>query len=281
MLEGLTFSEEDFLLFRSFIHEKFGIYFKDEKRSFIETKLAPQVMSNGFPSFKEYIQFLKWGTQSSVEVARVMSLLTNNETYFFRELPQLMVFRDTLLPALRDIKAKKDEKRIRIMSAGCSTGEEVYTISMLVFQSGIFFWDWDVQIIGMDISERALGIAQQGIYYDRSFRVTDNEYKKKFFSYNAGSYHVKDNIKKNTSFVLGNISDPATWFSYKNFDILLCRNVLIYFSEEKIKMVVNNFYQALGEEGCLLLGHSENMFGIPNQFILEQYPETTVYRKKK
>ncbi len=254
MIYQFELTELQFRLIRDFIHEKFGIYFKDEKISFMQMKLYPRVLSLGLGSFGDYFNLVKYEPDSEKELSRMLSLLTNNETYFFRELPQLKVFRDALLPQLRERKFARNEKEIRVVSAGCSTGEEVYTLAMLAFETGSFFWGWDVQIIGMDISETALEAARQGSYYASSFRMTEAAYIKKFFSPNSGDYQVKDNIRRMISFVYGNITNPQTWEGFKEIDIIFCRNVLIYFSEKKIKTAVGNFYQALREGGHLLLG---------------------------
>ena len=275
-------SEIEFRLIRDFIHERFGIYLKDEKISFVKMKLYPRVINLGMSSFNDYFNYVKYGSDGDKELLKMVSLLTNNETYFFRELPQLRAFKDELLPQLREKKLSREEKEVRVVSAGCSTGEEVYTLAMLTFETGSFFWGWDAQIIGMDISSMALEAARRGIYYPRSFRMTDPRYTKKFFSVNSGKhYEVKDNIKKMTSFVYGNITEPNTWEGIGKVDIVFCRNVLIYFSEEKTKAVVNNFYNALRKGGYLLLGHSETLTGMSNEFESLRFPETFVYRKIK
>ncbi len=279
MIYQFNMTELEFRLIRDFIHEKFGIYLKDKKLSFVKMKLYPRVLSLGMSSFSDYFNLVKYGPDGKKEHMRMLSLLTNNETYFFRELPQLKVFRDVLLPQLRGEKLARDEREIRIVSAGCSTGEEVYTLAMLAFETGSFFWGWDVQIIGMDISETALEAARQGSYYASSFRMTEAAYIKKFFSPNSGDYQVKDNIRRMISFVYGNITNPQTWEGFKEIDIIFCRNVLIYFSEKKIKTAVGNFYQALREGGHLLLGHSETLTGISDEFEMVRFPDTFIYRK--
>lgn len=281
MIYQFELTELQFRLIRDFIHEKFGIYFKDEKISFMQMKLYPRVLSLGLGSFGDYFNLVKYEADGDKEISRMVSLLTNNETYFFRELPQLIVFRDALLPQLRERKLAQNKKEVRVVSAGCSTGEEVYTLAMLTFETGSFFWGWNVQIIGMDISEMALEAARRGVYYAPSLRMTESVYAKRFFSFNSGDYRAKDNIKRMTSFVYGNITDPQTWEGLKDIDIIFCRNVLIYFSEEKIKSAVNNFQQALRKGGHLLLGHSETLTGISDDFELVRFPDTFIYRKKE
>ncbi|MGA1791400.1 MAG: CheR family methyltransferase [bacterium] len=278
MIYQFDLTELEFRLIQDLIQERFGIYLKDEKRSFIKMRLYPRAVTLGFESFREYFQFIKYGPENERELLRMISLLTNTETYFFREVPQLNAFRDYLLPEFREKKIARNEKRIRILSAGCSTGEEVYTLAMLTFDTGNFFWGWDVQIIGIDINEMALETARQGIYYERSFRMTDPEYREKFFSSNSGDFITKENIKRMTSFVFGNITLPL---SMRDFDLIFCRNVLIYFSEEKFKSAIHNFCNVLRPGGYLLLGHSETLTGMSDEFEIRRFPETFVYKKKE
>ena len=272
--------EHEFRMIREFIHEKYGIYFKDEKRSFIRMKLYPRAAQLGLSSFGEYFNFVKYSDPEKRELLRMISLLTNNETYFFRELPQLHVFRDHLLPELKEKKLQQDQKIITIVSAGCSTGEEVYTLAMLTFESGSFFWGWDVRITGIDINENAVESARRGVYYPRSFRMTDPCYTRKYFSENSGDYIAKDTIRKMTCFTYGNVTDPVTWENLVDVDIIFCRNVLIYFSDEKADETLRIFSCALREGGYLLLGHSETITGLYREFEVVRYPETIIYRKR-
>lgn len=274
-------TDVEFRLVREFIHERFGIYLKDEKRLFVQMRLYPRVMNLGLSSFNDYINHFKYGADRDREVSRVISMLTNNETYFFRELPQLIAFRDFLLKELHESKISSGHKSMKILSAGCSTGEEVYTLAMLAYETGSFFWGWDMHIMGMDISENALETARRGVYYPRSFRMTDPKYLAKFFSSNCENHSAKDSIRRMTSFVPGNITDPADWEDKKGFDIIFCRNVLIYFSEDKVKAAVENFHNALNPGGYLLLGHSETLTGIYDEFEAKRFPQTIVYKKKE
>ncbi|MBN2374665.1 methyltransferase [bacterium] len=276
MINQFQLSELEFLLLQEFIHERFGIFFKGEKRSYINMKISPRLVANGFRSFNEYINFLKYGQGNSRELSTMISQLTNNETYFFREIPQLDIFKEKLLPELREKRIIKDDKRIRVLSAGCSTGEEVYTLAMLTYDTGIFLGGWDIKITGMDISEKAVETARQGLYYERSLRMTDPKYRERFFTPLEGTYIIKNNIKDMASFMTGNIISPLPSLSY---DIIFCRNVLIYFSEAKIKTAISNFYNALRPGGYLLLGHSESLTGIFDKFEIKRFPQALIYKK--
>src|SRR6185369_790271 len=121
-------------------------------------------------SFEDYYHYLRFGPQKAEELQRMVSHLTNNETYFYREMPQLQVFADHILKALKERKTKAGERELRVLSAACSTGEEVYSLAMIVYDSGQFFWNWDVQVNGLDIDQAALEKARKAVYQHNSFR---------------------------------------------------------------------------------------------------------------
>lgn len=280
MIERPELAETEFRLLRDYIHERFGILFKDDKLGFVRMKLQPRVLAAGMAGFGEYLQWLKYGPEAESEQRKAISLLTNNETYFFRELPQLNAFRDLLLPRVRDQKVRQDRRRLRILSAGCSTGEEAYTLAMIVFETGSFFWNWDLRVIGMDIDDQALAQARGGVYPARSFRMAAPEYQNRFFSPNGAGYHVRPNLRQLVDFVPGNIADPSTWPEFGELDFIFCRNVLIYFSEAKVSAAIAAFHSALRPGGCLLLGHSETLTGVVHDFEPLRLPETIVYRRR-
>jgi chemotaxis protein methyltransferase CheR len=271
-------SEVEYRMLRDYIHDQSGIYLKDEKHSYLRMKLYPRVVSLGLNSFSAYLQNLKYGPDRLAEWSRMIALVTNNETYFFRETPQLMIFHDHLLPELRETKQEGKDRTIRVLSAGCSTGEEAYTLALLAFNTGSFFWGWDLRIVGLDINDNALCAARQGEYYERSFRMMDQQYLR-FFNPNNGHFEVKDSIKRFVEFRRGNISEPGSLRELGTFDIIFCRNVLIYFSEDKLKAAVDNFHSVLNDGGYLLLGHSETLTTVETDFKPRRFPESIIYRK--
>jgi chemotaxis protein methyltransferase CheR len=274
-------TDMEFRMIRDFIHEKSGLYFNEEKRSFLRIKLCQRLISLGLDSFLDYYYHLKYTKDDGKELSRMLSLITNNETYFFRELPQLTVFRDIVLPEIRERKIASNQRELTVVSAGCSTGEEAYTLAMLIFETGGFFWDWNVKVIGLDIDDGALEVAAEGKYSDRSLRMTEQANNERYFSKNSGDYKVKDNIIKITSFRKQNIVNPTTWDEINNIDVLFCRNVLIYFSEEKMRDTVGYFYKALRNGGYLFLGHSESLSSMPSDFKPRRFPETIGYLKSE
>src|SRR4029453_3191335 len=143
--------EEEFRLLRDFIHERFGLYFEDSQRNSLRSRLTGRLAGLDLLSFENYYHYFLFGPQRVEEQQRMVGHLTNNETYFYREMPQLQVFADTVVRSIKDAKAGISDRSLRILSAGCSTGEEAYTLAMIVYDSGQFFWSWDVQVIGMDV----------------------------------------------------------------------------------------------------------------------------------
>ena len=199
--------------------------------------------------------------------------------YFFREPYQLKAFSEEILP---EIKARKEnntkDKNLYIWSAGCSTGEEPYTIAMLILESGQFR-DWNVEIFGNDISQRVLQVARKGVYTQSSFRGMDDRLINKYFERLDGKYKIKDEVKNLTRFGYLNLMDRGRMSLLRNMDTIFCRNVLIYFDPESKKKVIQNFYEKMDDGSYLLLGHAESMINISTAFILQHLKNDMVYRK--
>ncbi len=222
---------------------------------------------------------MRYDSKSSEELSVVIDTLTTNETYFFREPYQLKAFSEEILP---EIKARKEnntkDKNLYIWSAGCSTGEEPYTIAMLILESGQFR-DWNVEIFGNDISQRVLQVARKGIYTQSSFRGMDDRLINKYFERLDGKYKIKDEVKNLTRFGYLNLMDRGRMSLLRNMDTIFCRNVLIYFDPESKKKVIQNFYEKMDDGSYLLLGHAESMINISTAFILQHLKNDMVYRK--
>jgi chemotaxis protein methyltransferase CheR len=206
--------------------------------------------------------------------------LTNNETYFYREAGQLTAFADNVLRLLKDRKVKNGERRLRILSAGCSTGEEVHTLAMLLHDSGEFFWNWDVQIVGVDIDQIALDKARRGLYHHNSFRSIGPELiERHFLPQGGGAHQVKDSVRKHVQFIHGNIIEPATYEALRPLDVIVCRNVLIYFSDQATLRAIQTFHSALEPGGYLLLGHAESLSRISDLFTPIRFKGAMIYQK--
>jgi chemotaxis protein methyltransferase CheR len=204
-------------------------------------------------------------------------MLTTNETYFFREEYQLKAFSEEILPEL--IQQRKNDKRLRIWSAGCSSGEEAYTIGILIRENSAFA-DWNVEIFGNDISRRMLKNARQGNYSKSSFRTMNAYYLNKYFRREGERYQIiDDKLRSIVNFGQLNLVDEEMLKLVGNVDIVFCRNVLIYFDMAVRLRVLKTFYDKLYDKGYLLLGHSESLFNISTDFEAVNLKNDMVYRK--
>jgi chemotaxis protein methyltransferase CheR len=209
----------------------------------------------------------------------MVSHLTNNETYFFREVAQLEVFSNHVLASLKERRAKTGASVLRLLSVGCSTGEEALTLGMILFDSGQFFWGWDVGVTGMDVDEAALEKASRGVYHQNSLRAVTPALLGRHFVAGEKGVRVKDSIRKLVSFRPGNLLDPASYEGLVPLDALFCRNVLIYFSDEAIQKAVRLFHEVLAPGGYLFLGHAESLARVTSAFTPIRFQGAIVYQK--
>jgi chemotaxis protein methyltransferase CheR len=204
---------------------------------------------------------------------------SRNETYFFREDFQLRTFSEEILPELRERKEKAGSRQLRIWSAGCSSGEEPYTLAMILL-SQPWLQDWRVEIVGTDISQRVLQLARQGIYSESAFRTTDAASRQRFFSPDgSGKERICDEVRRLVTISHLNLFDTARVALLGRMDAIFCRNVIIYFDQPGKKKVVETFLQRLHPEGFLLLGHSESLMNISTAFRLRHLKHDMVYQK--
>jgi len=272
---------EEFRLIREFVEKTYGLVLDSDKVSFLGSRLWKRVQELGLSTFEEYSSHIKFSPHAIEERKKFISHITNNETYFFREEPQLKAFAGSILQHLRINKMNRGNRKIRILSAGCSTGEEVYTLAMLLFEAGLFAWDWDIKIIGIDIDSQALAAAEEGIYSGRTFQSMPNHLLERYFIRYENGYRVRESLERITSFTYGNLLEIERVLNEKEFDIIFCRNVLIYFSDDTIRRVIESFRDNLTEEGVLFLGHSESLMRITDRFLPVRYPGTIIYKRNR
>jgi len=273
-------SEEEFRLLRDLIHERFGLYFEDNQRASLRSRLAGRLASLDLMNFEDYYRYLRFGPQRTEELERMVSHLTNNETYFYRESPQLQVFAEHVLRSIKERKvAGAGQRTLRILSAGCSTGEEAHTLAMLVYDSGQFFWNWDVQVIGLDVDPQALEKARRGLYFHNSFRSLSPAQLDRHFVRQGAGASVKDAIRRMVTLRHGNLVEPASFDGLAPLDVIFCRNVLIYFSDAMILKVARTFHELLAPGGYLFLGHAESLSRITDLFTAVRFQGAMVYQK--
>lgn len=275
----ILMTDEEFRLIRDHIYNHCGLSFDISSKFLIEKRLSNRVRLNHLKNFKEYYRFLRYDPKANDELSIVVDTITINETYFFRELCQLKAFSEEALPEIKNRKISTGQgKNLYIWSAGCSTGEEPYTIAMLILETGQFK-DWHVEIFGNDISQRVLQVARKGVYTQSSFRNTDKRFTDKYFEMSDNKYKIKDEVKNMVSFGFLNLMDRNKMSLLKNMDVIFCRNVFIYFDIEAKKKAVQNFYEKMEEGSYLFLGHAESIMNISTAYTLHHLKNDMVYRK--
>jgi len=272
----LQLTEEEFRLIRDLIYNHCGLFFDDDSKYLLDRRLAQRVARHNLSGFREYYQFLKYDRRRDEEIADIMDLLTTNETYFFREAFQLRAFTDEIVPEVMKLKHK--ERTLRIWSAGCSTGEEPYTIAMLLLELGCFH-GWRIEIVGSDISHRVVQHARKGVYTKSSFRATEERYLKRFFTETDEGYRISDQVRELVTISQMNLFDANRLALLGKMDVIFCRNVIIYFDQSSKKRVIESFYNTLRGGGYLLLGHSESLMNISTAFALKHLKNDMVYQK--
>lgn len=268
---------EDFISFRDYIHEKSGMYFPETKMYLVKNRLGNRMNQLGIKNFKDYFYMVKYDTGMK-EFNVLMNLLTTNETSFFRNMPQIEAFTDEALPKI--METKQPGSTLRIWSAGCSTGEEPYTMSMNIMEKILNYTSYNVEIIANDISLEVLTAARKGIYHELSLRTTPKLYIDKYFTKKGNVYHIKDIVKKLVKFSQINMIDSMKMSLIRNVDIIFCRNVTIYFSDEIKRKIVKYFYNSLVKGGYYFIGHSESLHGISKAFKLVYFKNGLVYKKE-
>lgn len=269
---------DEFHLIRDFIYQYCGLYFADESKYLLEKRLNKRLADLRLNCFRDYYYQLRYGQEQQQELAAAIDLLTTNETYFFREDFQLRAFTEEVIPELMRVKAERGEKSLRIWSAGCSSGEEPYTLAMLLL-GNLALRDWSIEIIGTDISRRVLKIAREGLYGQSSFRATDQKYLQRFFTPVGQKWQISSQVKDLVSISHLNFFDMNRVALLGEMDAIFCRNVIIYFDLEAKKRVIRTLHERLSPGGYLLLGHSESLMNISSDFKLRHFTHDMLYQK--
>lgn len=267
---------EEFRVLRDLIGARTGILFGNDARMSLERKLRERLQVLNMESFTEYYQHLRFSQRAAAEWDEALELITTNETYFFREDYQLRAFQEEVLPLLA--AQAKARKRLVVWSAGCSTGEEAYTIAILLRESHLFD-DWELRVLGSDISKRCIGVARRGVYGSASFRTTPDGLRRRYFHDRPEGHHVHDSVRAICHFGQLNLLDDQRTRLLGRIDAIFCRNVLIYLDGHARKRVIDMFQERLQTGGVLLLGHSESLLNVTTAFELLHLREDLVYRK--
>lgn len=275
------FDQTALVQFHQLVSSHIGLNIRKEDRASFSRLLAERIQSTKCDEAVWYFSLLESDTRASrLEWKELIARLTTGESYFFRDKGHFFLLQNIILPEL--IKTGRSCRTLRIWSAGCSTGEEPYSIAILLDRFFPGLRDWEVLILGTDINERSLEKARRGIYTDWSFRRMDEEVQREYFARNKDLWSIDDRIKKMVTFRQGNLIAEELSGSnseIRNMDIILCRNVFIYFKSEMVSGVIDRCIPILNEGGYLITGHGELYGNECNGLQKILFPEAVIYRK--
>lgn len=270
-------SLEEFQKFREFFYRKTGIQFDDNKRYFVDKRLLERIEATQSDNFRNYFTTLRFQT-SGEELQKLTNLMTVNETYFFREDYQFKCLVESMLPAVCALK--KPGSRLRIWSIPSSSGEEPYSIAIYLLEHWPDIAKWDVELISSDIDTDILQKARLGRYSPRSVQHVNPELLERYFvRQKNGDYQISNDLRDSVEFTRVNLSEVTDTRPYRNFDVVFCRNLLIYFDDLSRRKAAEVFFDALNPGGFVCLGHSESMSRITSLFNVRKFPDAIVYQK--
>lgn len=280
--EKETLRDSEFYNLRDYIYNLCGIYFRLEKKYLIEDKILSRMKILNLNSTDDYIYYLKYSQEKDKELNLLYDFITINETSFFRNLPQINAFKEEILPNLIKENPDLQRKHLRFWSAGCSSGEEPYTLSIIIKEALNSCNNRpSAEILATDINPKVLEKAERGIYSDYSLRNTDRTIIEKCFNHlTVKEYQIMDKYKEIVRFKKLNLLDFPQISIFPSFDVIFCRNVLIYFDMNSKKKVLEKFYDLLKPGGYLFLGHSESLHGISAAFKLILFKGALAYKKE-
>lgn len=272
-------TEEEFKNFSTLIHNESGIYMKDSKLTLLSNRLRKRLNALSLTEFSDYYNYLQKlaGEAKKKEYEELLDVVSTNETYFFRNERQFEAFSDYCLP---EIAKNKKNKKLRIWSAACSTGEEPYTLAICVLENMRYFTGWEIEIIATDLAPSVLDFAKDGLYSGRRIEKVPPQFLKKYFTIedkDKGVYAVKDELRKMVDFYYHNFfKSPFP----TDIDVIFCRNVMIYFDKNHQTRLIADFYNSINQDGYLFIGHSETLHSISDDFVYKKILESPIYIPK-
>ena len=268
-------SLDDLQRLSDFLYRQTGMLFGETKRYYIERRVADRIAATGSGSFSIYFNILR---ADANEREALINAFTVNETYFYREEHQLACLVQDLLPDL--VKNKKPGDKIRIWSAPCSTGEEAYSIAIWLLENWRMVDAYNVEIIGSDIDTRALEAARAGLYGERALARLPETVRSAYFEpAKRHRWQIIEDLRESVAFMTANLIDGPNLAAHGQFDVIFCRNVLIYFDDASRLMAARNLYNRLAPGGYLCLGHTESMNRISDQFVVRRFEDAVVYQR--
>ncbi|HVP65160.1 MAG TPA: CheR family methyltransferase [candidate division Zixibacteria bacterium] len=290
---NITLTEAELKLLQTLIYQECGMFFDERRAHFLHDRLQRRLKACGLDSFYNYYRLLT-SHEGKSELGSLLENLTVNETSFFRNRPQLDLFQKMILEGLLHKKQERRDWTLRIWSAGCSTGQEPYTLAMIVADALAYYYlrnplpfempspkplippPWKVEILASDINYSVLNAAQEGSYPEHQMDAVDYSFRLRYFDKIADRYMVKKPLKEIVHFDFHNLK---TEFLPVRNDVIFCRNVMIYFDDAEQKRLIQKFYRCLNQGGYLLVGHAESLFGLTDQFRMIHENNGTAYQR--
>ena len=280
--KSVRITDEEFVQLRDFIYEKSGIFVDVKRKYLFESRFSKRLSELGLNNFSDYTQYLKFAQGKKEELKHLFELVTTNETSFCRDMRQLAAFQEKVLKETIDKQRKKGKLELNIWSAGCSSGEEPYTLAILLMETlRLELYRWKISITAIDLSGEMIARAKEGVYKEYAFKTTPENIQKKYFKKTDEGWEISPGIKKLVDFRQLNLNDSQSLKQIPRSHIVFCRNVIIYFDEAMKKKVISSFYDNLQPGGCLMIGHSESLHKISQVFKPISYPGAIIYLKEE
>ena len=267
---------ETFKQLREFIYEQTGITFQENQRYLLESRLAPRLKEHNLSGYAQYLNFLRFDTYRDRELVSLYGLITTNETYFYRDQAQLDAFIKTIVPAV--MEANKTTRQLRIWSAACSSGYEPYTIALMLSDYAPLV-NWNIEILGTDISEPILKLAKAGVYTAHALRHVPPHLKTRHFASQGENFAISSAIKQRVKFMNLNLYDRPRLKLVRGIDVVFCRNCLIYFDDKAKHQIVTDLTSALKPNGYLIIGFSESLTKMSDVVRAQHVGRSVVYQK--
>lgn len=274
-------STGSFIELRDTIYKLCGIYYTDSKKYLLEGRIARRLTANKLKTFEEYNKFLN-SHNGRNELEELFEAITINETYFFRAPHQFEALERVIVPEIMSQKSKQSFNQVfRIWSAACSSGEEPYTLALIVLDKlKPLYPNVQFQIIGTDINNEVLEKARRGVFKEYAIRNVPPHIMKKYFKQEGSNYILSNEVKGLVKFMNVNLYDPIQMRSMTGCDVIFCANVLIYFNLPSKQQVVSHLYNSLNKNGYLFIGYSESLHGVSKAFKLIHLPKAMAYKKE-
>jgi chemotaxis protein methyltransferase CheR len=276
MSEFPALTAEEFRRLCEFIYRRTGMVFTEAKRYYVERRVMERMSATGSDTFASY--FMRLRAHAEGEIEHFVNAFTVNETYFYREDHQLKCLTSDLLAMRVGTKGPKDS--IRIWSAPCSTGEEPYSIAMWLLENWPLVDDYEIEIVGSDIDTDVLALAREGVFGKRALmRLSPYLISKYFSRLTDEKWQILGDLRESIRFGAVNIVEPTQTRPYGHFDVIFCRNVLIYFDDASRRVAAENLYESLLPGGFICLGHTESMSRVSPLFEVCRFAEAIVYQR--